>query len=107
MFGKFTRLGAGLVVAVEILTPAICRADALCDCPGSSYAACHYNFPLLWNLCAHCRFRRHAEAEPPPPVNEYYYDYRSHCPYADPAVLAGFPSMTQRAKLAARASGGQ
>jgi hypothetical protein len=107
MCGTFVRWSAALVLAVAFLTPAALQADQPLECPGSSYAPCHYNFPLIWNFCARCRFRRHAVDEPPPPANMDYYEYRSHCPYAEPAALLGFASLTQRAKLAAQASGGQ
>jgi hypothetical protein len=100
---KFASWSAALVIAIGISTPGVIQADPLSDCPGSSYSPCHYNFPLIWNLCARCRSRRHADAGLPPPVNLSYYEYRSHCPYADPAALSGFPSLTQRAKLAAQA----
>ena len=107
MIGKNVSCISVLVIAVGLLAPALIRADPLCDCPGSSYSPCHYNFPLLWNLCSCIHFHRHAAPEAPPPFNDNYYDYRSHCPYAAPAVLSGVPSITQRSKLAAEASPGQ
>ena len=107
MTGKRIGWWAALVMAAELLVPAVVRADPLCDCPGSSYSPCHYNFPLLYNLCAHVHFHRHAAPEAPPPYSLSSYDYRSHCPYADPAALLGFSSLTQRSKLASRNGTGQ
>ena len=99
MIGRRMGWWATFLFAAELLLPAAVLADAPCDCPGSSYAPCHYHFPLLWRFCAHVHFRWHAEPEAPPPYSESYYEYRSHCPYAAPAVLLGFPSLTQRSKL--------
>ena len=75
------------------------HAQSCDDCPGSSYAPCHYNFPLLWKACARISSHWHATPEPPPPFSTSTYEYHSHCPYAAPAALLGFSSLTQRAKL--------
>jgi hypothetical protein len=96
-----------VAIAVEFLAPVAVRAEPARDCPGSSYAPCHYNFPLLWNLCGRHAFRRQAAMEAPPPFSVNYYEYRSHCPYVAPAALLGFPSMTERARLASDTSTGR
>lgn len=107
MTGKRMRWWTALVLVTGLLAPTAVQAEPWCDCPGSSYSPCHYNFPLAWRLGAHLHFHWHAAPEAPPPSSWSFYDYRSHCPYADPAVLLGFPSLTQRAKLAARNTTGQ
>lgn len=99
MTRKLVRCFVALVLASFILAPAAAVAEPVCDCPGSSYAPCHYNFPLLWNFCAYLSFHWHKVSEPPPPFTSSYYDYRSHCPYADPGALLGFPSITYRSLL--------
>jgi hypothetical protein len=99
MSGKFACWCGVLVFAVLILAPAAVQADPQADCPGSSYTPCHYNFPLLWKGCARLSSRWHATREAPPPFSTNYYEYRSHCPYAVPAVLLGFPSLVQRSRL--------
>jgi hypothetical protein len=98
---------AALLLATYLLPAPAVRAQPVCDCPGSSYAPCHYNFSLLWSFCARLSFRRHAPAEMPPPFSASFAVYRSHCPYADPAALLGFPSMVQRSKLDASATTGR
>jgi len=100
MPGKWFGGWAALVLAVGLFVPAASRGDAPCDCPGSSYAPCHYNFPILWNLCAHLRFHWHAPPEAPPPYSDSFYEYHSHCPYVEPATQLGFPSFHLRSKLA-------
>jgi hypothetical protein len=99
MTGKSTGCCAALVLAFQLLAPAVVQADPLGDCPCSSYSPCHYHFPLLWKLGAHLHFHWHAASEPPPPFSGSFYEYRSHCPYAEPAALLGFPSIIQRSKL--------
>jgi len=74
MTGKFVCSCAAVLLAVELLAPAVVWADPLDSCPGSSYSPCHYNFPLLWNLSAHHAFRWHAAPEPPPPYSGSYYE---------------------------------
>lgn len=106
MTGKFICWCAALLLATQLLAATAIPVQAADDCPGSSYSPCHYNFPLLWRLCAHISGRWCAPAEMPPPFSDSYYDYRSHCPYADPAALSGFPSLTQRSKLATGANSG-
>jgi hypothetical protein len=98
---------AVLLFAAHLLTAPAAQAQPVCDCPGSSYSPCHYNFPLLWRFCACLSFRCHAPAEMPPPFSASFYVYRSHCPYAAPAALLGFPSMVQRAKLDGSAAPGR
>jgi hypothetical protein len=100
MTGKLVRGCSALVLTVLVLAPSAVQAQPWCDCPGSSYAPCHYNFPLVWNFCAHLSFHRHVGSDPPPPFSSSYYVYQSHCPYADPAALLGFPSVAQRSKAA-------
>jgi hypothetical protein len=100
MTGKLVRSCLALLLAGLLLAPAAVMAQPVCDCPGSSYAPCHYNFPLLWNVCAHLSFHWHRATEPPPPFSLSYYDYRSHCPYANPSALLGFASIVQRSKTA-------
>ena len=90
---------AALVLALQFFTPALLHADSPCECPGSSYSPCHYNFPLPWRCCARIRSHWHSAVEGPPPVSNSYYEYRSHCPYAAPASQLGFPSIIQRSKL--------
>ena len=103
MIRKLVRYCLAPVFAVLFLAPAAVMAQPVCDCPPSSYAPCHYNFPLMWNLCAHLSFHWHRVTEPPAPFSLSYYDYRSHCPYAEPAALLGFPSIVQRSKAAPEA----
>jgi hypothetical protein len=93
---------ATLVLAAGLFAPGAGRAESPSPCPGSSYSPCHYNFPLAWRLCAHVRSYWHSEPEAPPPFSQNVYEYRSHCPYVEPAALLGFPSLTQRSKLAAK-----
>jgi hypothetical protein len=105
MTGKQVRLRATLVLAAVLWVPTTLHADLPSDCPGSSYSPCHYNFPLAWRFCARVGQRWHAEPEGPPPYSENFYEYRSRCPYADPAALLGFSSLVQRSKLASNGAG--
>src|SRR5881397_2996666 len=69
MIGKFLKRCVALVLAAVLVAPALVRADPCGDCPGSSYSACHYNFPLLWRGGAHLSFHWHAPPETPPPFS--------------------------------------
>src|SRR5260370_3804238 len=79
MTGKVVCWGAALVLAAELLVPAAVQAEPSCDCPGSSYSPCHYNFPLVSRFCA--RFHWHAAPHEPPPFSQSFYEHLSHCPY--------------------------
>jgi hypothetical protein len=107
MIRKLISKYAALLLAAQLLAAPAVQAQPVCDCPGSSYAPCHYNFPLLWNLCAYFSFHWHAPADMPPPFSDSFYQYRSHCPYADPAALLGFPSITVRTRLDSSVSAGR
>jgi hypothetical protein len=98
---KRVRSWAALVLMAVLSVPTLVHADPPCACPASSYSPCHYNFPLAWRFCARVRQYLHGEAEAPPPYSDAFYEYRSHCPYTDPAALLGFASLVQRSKLAA------
>ena len=105
MTGRLVCWWATCVLAAVLLIPAAVKAEPPCDCPGSGYSPCHYNFPLVSRFCA--RFHWHAAPEESPPFSQSFYEYRSHCPYAAPAALLGFPSLTQRSKLASSGNAGQ
>ena len=107
MSGKRIGWWAAWVLVAELLVPVAARAEAPCDCPGGSYAPCHYNFPLLWRLSSHLHFHWNTTTEAPPPFSVSYYEFRSHCPYAYPTELLGFPSITLRGKAEARESARQ